>query len=311
MAVDPGYQAILDVINSLPAPDLTRPPLDIAREMRMTPVRIPPLMNPVAVEVRKIPARDGHLIPVRIYRPATSGPHPVLIAMHGGGWVRGSLDGDEFRCHFLTHESGCAMVSVDYRMAPEYRYPTALEDCYAVTEWIAAQAESLGFDPQRMGIAGDSAGGNLATAVAIRSRDEQGPPLRCQVLTYPVCDHDFDRPSYLENAEGKMLTRDLMIWFWDQYAGNADRDQPTLSPLRAADLSRLPPTFIVTAEHDPLRDEGEAYAANLAAAGVPVTFERIAGVVHAFQSLAVTHPVSLQTLRDTAAFIRRELVEIA
>lgn len=308
MTVDRGFQEILDVINALPATDYSRPPVELARAMRSAPVNIPPLKHAVSVEVRKVPGKDGYLIPIRIYRPSTSRPHGVLISMHGGGWALGSLDGDEFKSHYLAHESGCAVVSVDYRLAPEFPFPTPLEDCYAVTEWVATQSSNLGFDASRIGITGGSAGGNLAAAVTLMARDRDGPSLHCQVLTCPVCDHDFDRPSYLENAEGKMLTRTQMMWFWNQYAGGADRNQPYLSPLRAGDLRHLPPALVLTAEYDPLRDEGELYAKKLRDAGNEVESIRLDGLVHAFQSLAVQHPKSIESLDVTAAFVRRHLV---
>lgn len=308
--VDPDFQAILDRVNAMPPPDYGRNPADIAREMRSAPIVIPPLLNPVAVEARRIPAKDGHPIPVRIYRPATTKPQAVLVSMHGGGWVRGSLDADEFKSHFIAHEAGCAVVSVDYRMAPEYRYPVALEDCFAVVEWVEANADALGFDGDRIGVAGDSAGGNLAAAVTLMARDLAGPELRCQILVYPICDHDFDRPSYLENAQGKLLTRAMMQWFWDQYAGPADRDQPYLSPLRSTDLGGLPPALILTAEHDPLRDEGELYARKLREAGNAVEAHRIDGVIHPFQSLAVLNSKSLESMQATAAFAKRHLLAL-
>ncbi len=308
MAVNPDFQAILDRVNALPPTDFSRPPAELAAEMRAAPVNIPPLPNPVSVEVRKVKGGDGHLIPIRIYRPKTEQPHPVLISMHGGGWVRGSLDGDEFRSHFIAHEAGCAVVSVDYRLAPDHRYPAALEDCYDVTEWVADQAQVLGFDAARMGVMGDSAGGNLAAAVALKARDEGGPALSCQVLLYPICDHDFDRPSYIENAQGKLLTRELMQWFWDQYADDADRDQQYLSPLRAKDLSGLPPALIITAQYDPLRDEGELYAQKLLEAGNTVEALRMDGLIHPFQTLAVLHADSIAAMQLMSRFASRQLV---
>lgn len=311
MTVHPDFQAILDVVNRLPAADFSRPPLELAREMRSAPVMIPAHPHPVAVEVRKVPAPDGYMIPIRIYRPATPRPHGVLINMHGGGWARGSLDSDEFRSHFLADRGNCAVVSVDYRLAPEYPFPTALDDCLTVARWVVAQAEPMGFAADRLGVAGDSAGANLATVVAMILRDGGGPAVCCQALLCPVCDHDFDRPSYLENAEGKLLTRAAMIWFWGQYAGAADRNDPRLSPLRAQDLCHMPASLILTAEHDPLRDEGEAYAEALAKAGNHVEAQRLEGLVHAFPSLAPAHPRTIESLEITAAFIRRHLGEDA
>lgn len=307
MSVHPDFQAILDVVNGLPAPDYTRPPLELAREMRSAPVMIPPLRHVVAVEVRTVPGKDGHAIPVRIYRPSSPRPHPVLVSMHGGGWVRGTLDSDEFRSHFIAYQAQCAVVSVGYRLAPEYPFPIPFEDCLAVTEWVAAQAAAMGFAPDRIGVAGDSAGANLATAVAIKLRDEEGPRLRCQVLAYPVCDHDFGRPSYLANGNGKLLSRDFMMWCWDQYAGAADRDLPYLSPLRCKDLANMPPALVLTAEYDPLCDEGEAYAEALARAGNEVEAHRLAGLIHAFQSVSPAHPLTIKSLQMAADFAARHL----
>ncbi|MDF8335365.1 alpha/beta hydrolase [Novosphingobium cyanobacteriorum] len=307
MSVDPHYQAILDRINALPPLDLTRPAVALAQEMRAAPVLIPPIPHPVAVEVRKIPAAEGHLIPVRIYRPLSPGPHGVLLSMHGGGWVRGSLDGDEYRSHLIAHESGCVVVSIDYRMAPEHPFPAPLEDCYAVLTWVAEQSSAAGFRAGKIGVFGDSAGGNLAAALAIMTRDRAGPKIACLILLHPVCDHDFDTPSYHENGEGKLLTRTMMMWFWDQYAGQADRTNPYVSPLRCTDLTGLPAALVLTAEFDPLRDEGESFAKSLSAAGCAVTQERLGGVIHAFQSVAVEHPLSLASLKTIASFARRHL----
>lgn len=307
MPVHPDFQAILNVLNTLPPADYTRDPLAIARELRLNPVNIPPLPNPVAVEVRKVIGPDGHAIPVRIYRPATPAPHAVMISIHGGGWVRGSLDADEYRCHFMAHHAGCAVVSVDYRMAPEHRYPTALDDCLAVTRWVRAEAAALGFDPARVGIAGDSAGANLATAVAMKLRNAGEPGLACQVLIYPVCDHDFDTASYRENGEGKLLSRDFMMWCWDQYAAGADRDDPCLSPLRSPDLSAMPPALVLTAEFDPLRDEGAGYAEALRQAGNAVEYDCLPGAIHAFQSIRPAHPMSTDSFVRASRFAAQHL----
>lgn len=307
MAVDPAFQTVLDVVNAMPETDFSRPPLELAGEMRAAPVRIPPLPHPVAVEVRAIAARNGHGVPVRIYRPDSPSPHAVLISLHGGGWVRGSLDGDEFRSHLMAHESGCAVISVDYRLAPEHPFPAALEDCLAVFAWAADNAASAGFDSERMGLAGDSAGANLAAATAICLRDAGALTPKCQILTYPVCDHDFTRASYEAFAKGLLLTRPFMMWCWDQYAAGANRDDPRLSPLRCGDLSGLPPALVFTAEFDPLRDEGEAFAAALSAAGNLLESRRIEGAIHAFQSVLPNHSLTLETLREAARFAARQL----
>jgi acetyl esterase len=307
MPIDPEFLSILDSLNGLPEPDYSRPALELAREMRATPVHIPPLLHAVAVEVRNVPGFNGDPIRVRIYRPLTQQPQAALLSLHGGGWVTGGLDSDEFKCHLLAHWTGCAIVSVDYRLAPEHPYPTPAEDCYAVTQWTAANAAALRLDAGRIGIAGSSAGGNLAACVAMMARDRRGPALRCQLLTYPVCDHDFDRPSYLMHAEGKLLSRRQMMWFWDQYAAGVDRNHGYLSPARADDLTGLPPALVITAEFDPLCDEGEDYARRLADAGNEASLVRSQGMVHGFLAVAVQHRKSMEALRVTADAMQRYL----
>jgi acetyl esterase len=207
----------------------------------------------------------------------------VLVYFHGGGWVLGSLEGSDHVSRELANTAGCLVVSVDYRLAPEHKFPAGLRDCEAAFEWAVANATSFGGDPARLAVGGDSAGGNLSTAVCLsaRTRGRRAPIF--QLLIYPVIDHDFDRASYHENAEGYMLTTDSMRWFWEQYVNSAaEMDDPLASPILAADLSGLPPALIITAEFDPLRDEGEAYADRLRQAGVPVVLSRYDGMIHGF-----------------------------
>jgi acetyl esterase len=308
MPVDAEFQKLLDMINALPVPDYARQPaLEIARQMRAAPIMIPPVPQPVRVESREVPGPGGH-IPVRIYRPDGAGPFGVMTSFHGGGWVTGKLDSDEYKSHVLARDSGVAIVSVDYRMAPEHRFPAAVEDCYAVTDWVAKNASALGFDPARIGVGGSSAGGNLSAAIPLMARDRGGPRLAFQLLTYPVIDDDFDRPSYRDNPKGKVISREQMVWFWDEYApGKAERNNPYLNPLRAKDLKGLPPALVITAEFDPLRDEGEAYAKRLKEAGVEVQCTRYDGAVHGFLSMLVLHPSSQRALKETAAAMRKYL----
>ncbi|MHB0871236.1 MAG: alpha/beta hydrolase [Chloroflexota bacterium] len=237
------------------------------------------------LEDRWIPGPGGPLR-VRIYTPAGREPFPLLVYLHGGGFVVGSVDSHDNLCRAIANAGGCIVVSVDYRLAPEHKFPAAVDDTYAATRWVADNAAVLGADPDCIAVGGDSAGGNLATVVALRARDEEGPRLCHQLLLYPVTNYGFDTPSYRENGSGYMLTLADMEWFWAHYlAGEVDGRHPHASPLRAEDLSGLPPALVLTAEFDPLRDEAEAYAARLREAGVPVTLTRYDGMVHNFVRL--------------------------
>jgi acetyl esterase len=221
---------------------------------------------------------------VRAYTPPGEG-HPVLVYFHGGGWVRGDLDTHDGLCRLLAEAADCVILSVDYRRAPEHRFPTAVHDAYAATAWGAEYADVIGGDPERVAVGGDSAGGNLAAAVTLLARERDGPAIDHQVLLYPVTDHAFDTDSYAENASGYLLSRASMRWYWERYLGDdVDGANPYASPLRARDLSGLPSATVITAGYDPLRDEGAAYADRLREAGVPVTHENYPGMVHVFAS---------------------------
>ena len=211
---------------------------------------------------------EGGSIPIRILRPQQAA-RGVIVYYHGGGWVIGTIDEFDTLGRKIAERTSCAVVLVDYRLAPEYRYPTAADDSYAALEWAGANLATIaGRNDVPLFVAGDSAGGNLSAVVALRARDRGGPEIALQVLIYPVTDCDFDRPSYVDPENQVLLTRDAMVWFWDHYLPDASRRaEPDASPLRAEDLSGLPPAVVITAEHDPLRDEGEEYAKKLEAAG--------------------------------------------
>jgi acetyl esterase len=227
-----------------------------------------------------IPGPAGPLR-VRVYRPRSTELLPVVLWFHGGGWVVGTLDSHDPVCRALANRTPCVVVAVDYRLAPESPFPAALEDAWAATQWVADEALKLGADAGRIVVAGDSAGGNLAAAVALRARDS-GLPLALQALVYPVTDFDFDSESYARHESGLNLTRAKMQWYWQQYLGGADGLQPEASPLRAPDLAGVAPALVQVAEHDPLLSEGEAYAVRLAEAGVPVRLTRYDGMIHGF-----------------------------
>jgi acetyl esterase len=231
-------------------------------------------------------AVDGGTIPVRVLVPPQA-VHGVILYLHGGGWVIGTIDEYETMARKLAERTSCAIVLVGYRLAPEHRYPTAVDDSYAALEWTAAHLEDItGRSDVPLIVAGDSAGGNLTAVVALRARDRNGPAIALQVLIYPVTDADFDRPSYADLENQLILNREAMVWFWDHYAPDAaQRAEPDASPVRAGDLAGLPPAVVLTAEHDVLRDEGEEYAERLTQAGVPVDFRRHTGQMHGFITL--------------------------
>jgi len=263
--------------------------------------------EPVArVEPLAIPA-GGTEIPARLYAPEAQGPLPVLVHFHGGGWVYLNLDTHDGYCRQLANQAGVAIVAVEYRKAPEQPFPAAVEDCYAALCWVADNAAGLGLDPDRIATIGDSAGGNLAAVTAQMARDQGGPALRAQVLTYPAVDAELASPSIKENAEAPILPESALRWFWDHYLGAADRLDPRASPLRASSLAGLPAAFVSTAELDPLRDEGEAYADKLEAAGVPVECRRYDGVFHGFMLLGKFIPEARELIADQAAFLKANL----
>jgi acetyl esterase len=282
MPVDPQIQALLDMGAGVPATNT----LSVAQARAQYEGRIRLMAQPATVETvrERVIQGPGGDLRLRIYRPPGDGPFPLLAFFHGSGFVLCSLDTHDGMCRNLCAGAGYVVVSVDYRLAPEHKYPAGLDDCVFATRWIADHAGELEGDAQRLVVGGDSAGGNLAAAAALRLRDQGGPPLVGQLLIYPVTDyHTPGTASYRENAEGYGLTRDTMVWFWDHYLTDATQAaDPYVSPLRAANLANLPPALVQTAEYDPLRDEGDTYAAKLRAVGTPATLSRWDGMNHGF-----------------------------
>ena len=279
MPLNPQYQAMLEQMAQLEGPALVDLPVEAGREMYRT-------MQPEApeIEVGSVQDTDADGVPVRVYQPSGNGPFPVVMMFHGGGWVIGDLTTADGQSREVCRQAEAVVFSVDYRLAPEHKFPAAADDCYAATLWAAAHAEDYGGDASRLALAGDSAGGNLAAVVAQMIRDKGGPEVALQLLVYPVTDGvNFNTPSYHENGQDYMLTTESMHWFWDHYAPDAeDRRNPYASPLLADSLEGLPPALVMTAEYDPLRDEGEAYASALAAAGVDAKAIRCEGLIHGF-----------------------------
>jgi acetyl esterase len=306
MALDPAAAGLLEQMAAAGLPPLNELSPPEAREAAAGFVELAgPGEEVASVENRTVPGPAGP-VPVRIYTPGRgSAPRPALVYFHGGGWVIGDLETTDAICRALANRAACVVVSVDYRLAPEYKFPVPLDDCYAAFTWVAEHAGEIGVDPTRLAVGGDSAGGNLSAAVALRARDEGGPALRLQLLVYPVTDHNFDTVSYKENGDGYLLTKDMMVWFWDHYLDSPkDGDNPLACPLRARDLSGLPPARVFTAEFDPLRDEGEAFAARLAAAGVPVTHTRYDGQIHAFWTMLAVMPAAWKAADEAAQALR-------
>ena len=262
---------------------------------------------------RTFPGPAGD-VPVRVYRPAGSSDGdvlPVLVWFHGGGWVIGDLETADPTARSLANAAGVAIVSVDYRLAPEHPFPAGFDDALAAVRWVASPdvAASLAVDPSRLAVGGDSAGGNLA-AVAAQQLHDGGPAIRFQLLVYPVTDLRMDSASYEDNAEGFFLTRETMQWFRMLYVGDdGPRDDPRTSPLAAtpSGLAGLPPALVITAEFDPLRDEGEAYGSALAAAGVETTTTRYDGMIHGFFSMKEFLPDGATAMAEAAEALKKHL----
>jgi len=261
--------------------------------------------EPVAkVEHRTIPGPVGQ-IPVSIYTPAGVGPFPLLMYFHGGGWVFGDLPMVDSICRTLANGADCVVVSVDYRLAPEHKFPTGVEDAYAATKWVSENAELLNGNPAKIAVAGESAGGNLAAAVTLMVRDRSEFSLTYQLLIYPATQYHANTESFRNYGENYFLTADSINWFWHHYLPSpTDGQNPYASPLWAENLHNLPPGLIVTAEYDPLRDEGEAYGDRLRDAGVNIKTIRYDGTIHAFINLAGHLPYGQTALAEIAAILK-------
>ena len=292
MDMHPQAQGLLAAMAEAGAPPLYELSLEDARAVTGGIAELigpgPELASVLDIE---IPGGAGG-IPARVYEPVPD-PPATVVYYHGGGWVIGSVDDWDAVCRTIAAESGARVVSVDYRLAPEHRFPAAADDAYDAFVWVSENLAHGG----AVVVAGDSAGGNLAAVTAIRARDESGPAIALQVLVYPVVDHDFSTSSYDQHGEGGLiLNRAEMVWFWDHYLPDpAERSHPHAAPLHASDHSGLPPAYVLVAEYDPLRDESLAYAAKLEAAGVPVEVRRFDDQIHAFFGM-----VNIMESADTA-----------
>lgn len=287
MPLHPQADAMLKQMEADGVPDTSEMSVPQARMFQeSTFAALVPNPAPMA-EVRDftVPGPAGRL-PVRLYRPESSGTPPLIVYYHGGGWVIGSIESHDATCRALASASGCAVASVEYRLAPESSFPAAPEDCYAATKWLVENASELGVDGERVAVAGDSSGGNLAAVVSLMARDRGGPKISYQVLICPALDAAGTYPSREENGEGYFLTTRALRWFYDHYIHDeSDTKNWMASPLLADDHSGLPPAIILTAEFDPLLDEGEAYADKLREAGIEVKVSRYDGMIHGFTTM--------------------------
>jgi acetyl esterase len=311
-ALHPQVQAVMDAMAKMNLAPPHTIPVDQARAQftRSRKIYVAPAQAVAAVADRTVPGPDAD-IPVRVYRPAGAGPAallPALLFFHGGGWVFGDLDSHDPLCRELCNLAGCAVVSVAYRVAPENKFPAAVEDAVAAICHVAAHGKELGIDGSRLAAGGDSAGGTLAAVAALTFRDQGGPRLRLQVLIYPVTDMALDSPAYARIPTGYTLPRERMLFFREAYLrGPEDVADWRASPLKARDLSNLPPALVLTAAQDPLVDEGKAYADRLAAAGVPATYSCYEGMVHGFLSMAGAIDTGHAGIAEVAAALKRAL----
>jgi acetyl esterase len=305
--LDPQARILLDQIAALHSPRMSQQtPAEARAGFAVFAAVAGPPESPVSTEDRSVPCPAG-AIAVRIYRPEADTPLPVVVYFHGGGFVIGDIATHDTTCQRLAAGVPALVVSADYRLAPECRFPAAVDDCEVVTRWVSTHASEFGGDATRLAVAGDSAGANLAAVVARRARDAGGPPIAFQLLVYPATDLTRALPSHTENGTGYLLDSDTVAWFFDHYLGGADPRHPDASPLLADDLSGLPPALVVTAEFDPLRDDGEAYGERLRQAGGTVTTSRYDGMIHGFYGLDSVFDAAKRATAETVAALRDAL----
>ena len=308
MTVNPQVEALLGFFAQMPQVDYATITSTQVRALMDTPMQ---MAAPLAVASVRDMTIDlpGRTLPARLYLPEDAGESPpLLVFYHGGGFVIGTIETHDGTCRALARASGAAVLSVGYRLAPETRFPGPLDDCFEALVWAKVHAHDLGVDGARLAVGGDSAGGNLAAAVAIRARDAGGPALRHQLLIYPVTDTDFTRASYRENGTGNyFLSRAMMTWFWKQYLGAQTGHVEGATLLGTADLSNLPPASLYMAQYDPLRDEGVAYAEALRAAGNSVHSEVVPGMIHGFFSMFEAVPDALPAIAHAGAQLKAAL----
>jgi acetyl esterase len=301
MPLDPAVKTMLDQLAEAGGPTLREAGVDQGRQM----LQMMAMLEGEPAEIARVESVTIDGIPARVYAASADDALPVLVWYHGGGFVIGDLETADRTCRKLAIGAGALVISIDYRLAPEHPFPAGADDCITALRWIVDHAKELGGDPSRIAIGGDSAGGNLAAVTALRARDA-GLPLRHQLLVYPVTDCTMSSSSYEENAEGYLLSADSMDWFIGHYlGGTTDAKDPHVSPLHADDVSGVAPALVITAEFDPLRDEGEAYAERLRDAGVDVEVRRFDGQVHGFFGLGSIWPAANDAVDLAIAHLRK------
>lgn len=309
VVLDPDISRFVEATASASLLDLDAMPLEEALSLVRRPLVYPP--PPPNSEDRQVVADSGRELRIRLYYPENRRADlPVLMHLHGGGFVGGTIELDDARCARLADNVGCLVVSVDYPLAPEHPFPEPIEDAFSVWTWLAACASEIGGDARRMAVSGSSAGGHLAIGVCLLARDRRAPMPALQLLTYPVVDPSLDTGSYRSFAQGPFLTHARMAWFWKQYIGSDRPDGQLCSPLTGS-LAGLPPACVVTAEYDVLRDEGEAYAAALSRAGVEASLRRHDGMVHGFIAVVPDHAETALALSNCAAALKRAFAGVA
>jgi acetyl esterase len=304
--LDPDIRRLLDTVFNVP-PDSAAPSIG---ELRAAAEEAPKLLGgepEIVASIRDLRAPgSAGAVPVRVYRPESAAPLPLVLFAHGGGWVVGSLGSHDKLCRILANRLGAVFVAVDYRLAPEHVYPAALDDVEAAWRWARAEAHTLGADGECFAVAGDSSGGNLAAALTLRLGTQGAAQPDLQLLLYPALDATCSRASYREFAEGYNLSGAQMTWYWDLYRAGAAPDAPELTPIAAADLSGLPPAVVALATADVLHDEGSEYARRLEAAGVPTRVVECAGMIHGFLRWTGKVPAAFFWI-DAIATAAREL----
>jgi acetyl esterase len=306
--MDPKAQIVGEFVKSIRVPGYFPPLPELRQQLRtMVTLMDEPAPGLPRVEDVRLPGPAGD-IPARVYATSVGTPLPAVAYFHGGGWVQGDLETHHGLCARLAKHAGVLVLAVDYRLAPEHKFPAAVEDCLAAYRWLRTRGAELGADPARVAVAGDSAGGNLSAVVSQLTAAGGTPVPTCQVLIYPAVDFSFDTDSHRELVDGHVITRDRILWYAEQYLrGEADKTDLRASPLRAKSLAGQPPALVVTAGFDPLRDEGRLYAERLGADGVDAIHREYPGQIHAFVSLTKAIPQGMACTLEIAEYLRRRL----